>query len=488
MNLTTIPFWFYLTLAGSLLVLLVLTFISLSLHRRRNKTIPPLLKPAAQPEPPPETIEPEPIAAFAIVRRALKLVAAERLPLPDYHRLTDRTKARLPELRERYLPFFIWQGGHITRLATHHRPEEDLDALLDYWQAGYRHPEFALLLACYSEATEKPNLQRFLLQTAAYKKISTDELSWLHFLFQDRLYLHKTPAEMTPIGNSALDFSLKIALQTPLVNRREYKKICLSRLTPDSSEFLSALQAAATLPLALELYRRENVATHIPQLLFKQFLKSGRLHQVDLWLNGSLYPALKLPTNRQETEELTHELLRHSREGRLLALVILRYAHSSRELLDVLEPDNSEVNRLQNIKDTLPDALRQAAFLSLSEAGFHAAAEEFLPRSIPGRSLLAVRLHRARNWYRLGKYREAHQLIEELLKDYPNHLPVLNEAAIYNFRLGNIERTEELFERLKNLFPDNPSVLHNEALFFEQKSLGEIKQRWEQAETQKKPA
>jgi Flp pilus assembly protein TadD len=77
-----------------------------------------------------------------------------------------------------------------------------------------------------------------------------------------------------------------------------------------------------------------------------------------------------------------------------------------------------------------------------------------------------------------GMPHEAWTEMSGLLSQYPRDLAVLNEAGIYAHKLSRYDEAAEIFSRARSMFPDDATLAYNEAVFTEQYSRVQIKEKW----------
>ncbi|MCS6984753.1 MAG: hypothetical protein NZM25_06480 [Leptospiraceae bacterium] len=386
---------------------------------------------------------------------------------------------------QKYVPYFYSENEKMVRLYPLREKNTQIEKILLYWQGGYREAKLALFLVFYYEATRGEDIRPFLYKTLTYQKIPSGQRKLLQYLYQD-LFERKAP----PPGEEELAISKRLLFcfryleGDAKINRSLYRRIVVEDLIPIEPEFQEKILKKATLMLFYQLVKEEKLKQQA-ELLFKQFLKSGKVHEPQLWLEGQISPHVKLPKDEEELHHLLAELVRHSPLAKLLAFCLVEKQKPLREKI------YAEAEDLENWKkwlSAMPPRLRRAAFILASESHFHREANEFFPRDKVTPKELKLLLLKARNFYFSGAYKEALEMMEELLPHYSQNFYVLHDAAIYKFKLGKIQEAEELFFQLKELYPHHPAVLHNEALFFEQKALQQIQQRWENYEKSRVPA
>ena len=90
----------------------------------------------------------------------------------------------------------------------------------------------------------------------------------------------------------------------------------------------------------------------------------------------------------------------------------------------------------------------------------------------------ATRLYYARALFAVNMPHEAWTEMSALMSDYPKDAAVLNEAAIYAHKLGRHEEAAEIFSLARSMYPDDATLAYNEAVFTEQFSQVQIKEKW----------
>jgi tetratricopeptide (TPR) repeat protein len=90
----------------------------------------------------------------------------------------------------------------------------------------------------------------------------------------------------------------------------------------------------------------------------------------------------------------------------------------------------------------------------------------------------SARLYYARALFLSGMPHEAWTEMSGLLSQYPRDLAVLNEAGIYAHKLSRYDEAAEIFSRARSMFPDDATLAYNEAVFTEQHSRVQIKEKW----------
>jgi hypothetical protein len=90
----------------------------------------------------------------------------------------------------------------------------------------------------------------------------------------------------------------------------------------------------------------------------------------------------------------------------------------------------------------------------------------------------ATRLYYARALFAVNMPHEAWTEISALMSDFPRDAAVLNEAAIYAHKLGRHEEAAEIFSLARGMYPDDATLAYNEAVFTEQFSQVQIKEKW----------
>jgi len=90
----------------------------------------------------------------------------------------------------------------------------------------------------------------------------------------------------------------------------------------------------------------------------------------------------------------------------------------------------------------------------------------------------ATRLYYARALFVSGMQHEAWTEMSALMIDHPRDAAVLNEAAIYAHKLGRHEEAAEIFGLARGMYPEDATLAYNEAVFTEQFSQVQIKEKW----------
>lgn len=90
----------------------------------------------------------------------------------------------------------------------------------------------------------------------------------------------------------------------------------------------------------------------------------------------------------------------------------------------------------------------------------------------------ATRLYYARALFAVDMQHDAWTEMSALMSEYPRDAAVLNEAAIYAHKLGRHEEAAEIFALARGMYPNDATLAYNEAVFTEQFSQVQIKEKW----------
>lgn len=433
----------------------------------------------------PDIQEKTQIFPIQIVRISLK--GKTNLREAEFNQITREFLQNKKFYLENYSPFFIVKDGKPIRYYPQTKPDNLLEKILLFWKEGFIFPEAALVLLFYREAFEKVRIISFLLQLLSLKNIPPKEKNLILFLYQKELNTNVGLDDIDFSISKRISFSYEHFWQNKSITRQIYRKLVAENILPEDEEFLSEIYSRATNTLCISLFKQGELHKKFQQLFFNQFLLSGKIHEKGAWLAGNYLPKLKIPENEEEFKDLLFELSQHTVFAKPLAYLILEKAQVLKKFRHLLTPESEELSLWEKQRGHISQSLQYAIFALLSENGFYKLALEFMPK----KGNLKALLLKARTYYFNQQYQEALNIAENLLEKHPENFYVLNDAAIYYFRLGQQNKAEELFFKLKSYFPDHPAVLHNEALYFEQKTLKEIQEKWaalEQVEKSPVPA
>jgi len=391
---------------------------------------------------------------------------------------------------------------------------EELEELMRLWKEGYRSaqlvPYFLFYLLAIKDSSKFEN-KRFVFSLLSYTNTSQSEKSLLQFLFQNELQQTASPtftkAQLLDCslntGNIKLSFDIYFTMKTA-IGRLEFlekEKKWLNQIDKTLylvglSYYKEALHLNSNRELKHYLYDNYNEIfySHWQKYIFRQAFRFGRYDRLKLLNDYNENIVLQLicdpekydPTSSQ-LQNLVQFLNKQDFCDFHLFYFFIRYDQNS-SMLKSFTIENHEslynsllsVNFSRQMRDSLPTGfLRYVLFIFYSyrnqwqkvltlydKLGRYT--EEFYGEFFYARSLFESKF-----------LRNAWEKILEMLQKYPENLLVLNEAAIYAYRMGELDKAEEIFSEMKRLYPNHPVTIYNEAIFYEERSMQEIKNRWQ---------
>ena len=409
----------------------------------------------------------------------------------EFERILTEIDNQKQNLIIQFLPGFYRTANGIQLIYLPVTRYEILERALLFWKDSYRSEKIATLLVLYLFAREFAfaeksqadqelpifSAENFLYSVMAYAKLNSEDRSFLQSVYIDQ----EPDIDLLPksVRNSENQFTLCAKILSPNAKFTRHSMLALEKkfqtYFPDLG-FVKLYgrqfyQHGNTLLRARLAKRWPEAATRFIPLLFRQFLRYGKINR--------LHQVLKNSDFKNLIENSNDDAARFPEAAYpVLADYIYRKEFASDTLSDFVPNALPPVNK--NTIREMPIAYRKAAYkvLCLAER-WSEALEVFRNLPFNEQKNQHNRFYRARALFKLELFQEAWNEIYKVWSEDNENLVYLNEAAIYATYAGKEEIAEEIFVKLKELYPDHAQTLYNEALFFEKKAKSEIKKRWQ---------
>lgn len=432
----------------------------------------------------PAAIE-KPVAEPGLMQTKLRLESSISLLKDNFESFHREAIRESDEIIAIILPFFKIVDSIFVREKRTSGYLDVPEKILQYWQNGERDGRLGFILAAYLCARNHEKLNQKLREILTLKTLYEEDRALIMFYFQNELGIApmKIP-ENIKARDSLASFLISVRihnLQPGVFDRKLIKNLELS--SPRAlSPFYDNLFYPAGNKFVREKYYLEGyqVSDRQKSTLENYFRFGNRKRYLDL----SKVPEYDSLFNawRENPESIPEELVSLVPKG-CFKLLLEDFGFSLTENMPkafIITPTDYREWLWENAF-TLPAHYTMRWIKYFISASLW---KEFLActQSKVHLSDYLIRFYRARALFNTGYLHEAWNAIFELWNDYPENLPVMNEAAIYAGKTGKWQKAEEIFTQLKAMYPGHPGVAYNEALLFEQKSESEVHKKWQEVE------
>ena len=421
-----------------------------------------------------------------LVKEKVSLGYPVALNYESFIEKADAVLAKKGQILKDYLPLYVINGRDFELFRFSDEQHDELNELLDYWEAGYRNSKLVLLLCLHLFNLKKDRWDTKILQFLTYYDLPREDKKLLAFLFQHLTKETVISLDLTDLPESyrvkQIDISKRFNDKSSCYSIHEMNALIseLEGSSIDTKDFCSWYEFLILEKLNPTAKRKSFVKVKLNPF-YDSFIESSILKYANYdKVNQQLDPSPHLQElARPGSTELTEDEIRDYLSSR---------PNYEYHLFYYLFRRNQYLNEKPNIKiaeidtEQLPLQLRAIAQL------YYAMTENYEKAIVLYHSLnhlktdFIAKLYYARSLFYSGKVSQAWSIIFEAWRSDPKNLLLMNEAAVYSFHSDKMKEAEEIFEKMKKLYPDHPATLHNEAVYFEFKAKKEIKDKWDKYE------